>query len=542
MKTPTSPWSVKTFPKLSSVLKHLFPGFLFFSFMPLSIAQCGYGLQFKSSDMSYALGENINDVSNNFTIEFWVKPNKTIKAGMVATNAGYAGINNQSYAVWPNWYTDISKEAGAGISVGTNGIAVIEHAHNYMPATLVYYTPIPNNTWSHVAVVYIEKQPFLYLNGQLVATGLTSTKNKIHPSSNIGDILTYLNYGALDGSIDELRVWSTSLNASTISEWNKKAITSTHPNFSSLYTYYKMDSGSGVTCLDETGRGHIGTLINHITWVDGWQESLETQIPDNNIVVDNSTIYLGYGPQTATLLASGGDFYSWNGSNLSNNTGETTLFTPINEGSYTFSANTSNLAGCTKIATTNITVIDVRVSGSSTKEPKIYICHSSSEKNEKSETLILNTNSVYTHLRNHPGDHLGRCSNSALTKKADKEKSELKEFEEDNNEKSEKSKEKRNSISRITDRDNSKSNLEVSMIIYPNPSNGTINVNIATANKEEEVTLRVYDFAGKQIIERSNIAQNGITTLDLSNFAAGFYHAEVTQGAFRKLIKLTLKK
>ena len=74
----------------------------------------------------------------------------------------------QRYAIAPQHGGDVDY-AGAGVSVGTNGISVYEHATDYMPSTLVYDTPISG--WTHVAVVYNNGQPNLYINGTWVRTG-----------------------------------------------------------------------------------------------------------------------------------------------------------------------------------------------------------------------------------------------------------------------------------------------------------------------------------------------------------------------------------
>jgi len=66
-------------------------------------------------------------------------------------------------------------DSGAGVSVGTNGISVIEHAYGYLPSLLVYDTPITD--WTHIVVVYENGQPKLYIKGNLVRTGLQSTRS-----------------------------------------------------------------------------------------------------------------------------------------------------------------------------------------------------------------------------------------------------------------------------------------------------------------------------------------------------------------------------
>jgi hypothetical protein len=58
--------------------------------------------------------------------------------------------------------------------VGTNGVCVFEHGGFYFPAVLVHAAPITD--WTHVAVVYRDGTPSLYLNGKFARTGLKGQK------------------------------------------------------------------------------------------------------------------------------------------------------------------------------------------------------------------------------------------------------------------------------------------------------------------------------------------------------------------------------
>src|SRR4029078_1810271 len=88
--------------------------------------------------------------------------------------------------------------AGAGVSVGTNGISVFEHTHGYLPSPLVYNKELSG--WFHVVVVYINKQPSLYVNGTLVHTGVKSTTT-VHPGVCLG---SQQGYGTLTGTVEAL--------------------------------------------------------------------------------------------------------------------------------------------------------------------------------------------------------------------------------------------------------------------------------------------------------------------------------------------------
>ena len=110
-------------------------------------------------------------VSNSYTMEFWAWPNAA-RASTPETTSGTAGIGDQRYAIFPH-FGGTTSLAGAGVSVGTNGVSVFEHTDTYLPSLLVYDAPISG--WTHIVIVYVNKQPSLYLNGQFVHVGVTST-------------------------------------------------------------------------------------------------------------------------------------------------------------------------------------------------------------------------------------------------------------------------------------------------------------------------------------------------------------------------------
>ncbi len=150
--------------------------------------------------------------ADNFTIEFWANPSAGTVAITSEANSGISGTSGQRYAVFPSQGDAAygAGHAGAGVSVGTNAIIVFEHAANYMPSPLVY--PVSLSGWNHIAVVYTNKQPTLYLNGIQVRTGLASSKT-VHPSLNAGGG----SYGYFNGSVDEFRVWNRALSPQEIS-------------------------------------------------------------------------------------------------------------------------------------------------------------------------------------------------------------------------------------------------------------------------------------------------------------------------------------
>ena len=107
--------------------------------------------------------------------------------------------------------TEVGAHAGSGVSVGTNGISVFEQAASYLPSLLVYNAAISG--WTHVAVVYSNRQPTLYVNGVAVQTGLTSTHSS-SPSTVLGE--SGYGFGYYAGLLDEVSIYDRALSGAEI--------------------------------------------------------------------------------------------------------------------------------------------------------------------------------------------------------------------------------------------------------------------------------------------------------------------------------------
>ena len=116
---------------------------------------------------------------SNFTMAAWVVPEMEITLPDEA-NQGTSALsvvrNDVVYAA-PGHEVWTDQDAGAGFGVGTNGVGVYEHAASYFPALLVH--PVAITGWTHVAVVYQDNTPSLWINGKMVHKGLASQK-RVH--------------------------------------------------------------------------------------------------------------------------------------------------------------------------------------------------------------------------------------------------------------------------------------------------------------------------------------------------------------------------
>ncbi|MGP8323543.1 MAG: LamG domain-containing protein, partial [Methanosarcinaceae archaeon] len=164
----------------------------------------GGALSFDGVD-DYVIVGITNGPTNTFTFEAWIKSEATHQIDGQSTS-GTRGTIGQRYAFWPSQLG--SSNAGAGLSIGTNGISVYEHGSSYMPALAVYSDNIGTG-WNHIAVVYSNKKPSIYLNGILVLTGYTSPRVNVNIPVRFGSG----SYGSHKGCIDEICIYNRALTA-----------------------------------------------------------------------------------------------------------------------------------------------------------------------------------------------------------------------------------------------------------------------------------------------------------------------------------------
>jgi hypothetical protein len=169
--------------------------------------QIGYALGFDGADDYVALGTT-GRPTDTFSFGGWFKTSVEHEIDSQETS-GYGGVDNQRYAFDPRHGGDL--DAGAGLSIGTNGVSVYEHGSDYMPATAVYETELGDD-WNHVMIVYDNKRPTIYLNGRAVVTGFSSPRAIVYAPIQLGGMA----YGYFEGLMDEVRIYNRALSAAEI--------------------------------------------------------------------------------------------------------------------------------------------------------------------------------------------------------------------------------------------------------------------------------------------------------------------------------------
>lgn len=112
--------------------------------------------------------------SDTFTMAIWVKPDTDLRALPKEGIAGRIDEVGKFYAIPadPGDARFGTGAATAGLAVGRNGLFVVERAWETCPAVLVAERPVSG--WTHVAVVYRDGTPSLYVNGEHIRDGLVS--------------------------------------------------------------------------------------------------------------------------------------------------------------------------------------------------------------------------------------------------------------------------------------------------------------------------------------------------------------------------------
>ena len=126
------------------------------------------------------------DVHDTFTLAVWAKPAADTTLHKEANEGANALSEPRNDAIFPPHGNAFGAgtHAGSGLAIGRNGLCVLEHGAAYFAPVLVHAVPLED--WTHIAVVYRDAQPSLYLNGVLVHTGLKSMYT-VHPGTATGD-------------------------------------------------------------------------------------------------------------------------------------------------------------------------------------------------------------------------------------------------------------------------------------------------------------------------------------------------------------------
>ena len=192
-----------------------------------------------------------------FSYEFWFNtPDSIALLPEHVDGVGiYDGQSGQNYAVYPQSIFSSTQRRSSGISVGVNGLSVMEQSHQFSASRLTYIANLSG--WHHCAVVYSSNNFELYIDGVSVGTRMNGSN---YANNGYGVPLTvalrpnlgnfYPALGGVDadpndgflGQLDEFRIWKMALTAADVSAiYNRKLIS---PNMENVIVHMPFDIGT----------------------------------------------------------------------------------------------------------------------------------------------------------------------------------------------------------------------------------------------------------------------------------------------------------
>ena len=152
------------------------------------------------------------DIKDNFTISVWIRPesNSSIPGGR---RGAMWGSSANSYPYVPGNGEDLygKNHAVAGILATRAGVSLMERGAGQAQPVLVSQDKLAS--WNHIAVVYSDGAPSLYVNGELKATGNASGKT-IHPTYK--DLAISNNNLAFEGDFADYQVTDRAMTADEV--------------------------------------------------------------------------------------------------------------------------------------------------------------------------------------------------------------------------------------------------------------------------------------------------------------------------------------
>jgi hypothetical protein len=188
-------------------------------------------------------------VQDTFSYDLWIKPTRTINMLEESDSCFSSGTStlynsNQNWVLIPNFI--VLDTWGPGLSVGTNGLMVVERSTSGLFPRLCFSVSIKD--WVHVAIVFRPDSLLLYLNGNLIRSNLSSCS--ADGRSATGIITGILYSPDFLGDLDEFRIWDIALTSSEVKTIMDKKLTE---QVNGLRYYISFDNGTFDRTLGDQG-------------------------------------------------------------------------------------------------------------------------------------------------------------------------------------------------------------------------------------------------------------------------------------------------
>jgi hypothetical protein len=83
--------------------------------------------------------------------------------------------------------------------------------------------------------------------------------------------------------------------------------------------------------------------------------------------------------------------------------------------------------------------------------------------------------------------------------------------------------------------------VDASLMAWPNPTSGSINIRLDGFSESQTVRLSMFDMNGRLVLQQDVASSSSsVATLDLTSIKAGLYAIVVEQGALRKSVRVVV--
>ena len=190
----------------------------------------------RTADYPVRNGGNYSGVHDNFTIAAWLRPENNSSVQSITGRGPAVSWNgfSSSYPTYPGEGEVLygKGHSTVGLNVSRSGVAVMERSTGAPVCVASYDSNI--GSWNHIAVVYKDGVPYLYVNGELRCTGKPSG-NTVHPSWK--DIPVYDDTHFFDGSVGLYDIYPEVLTAQQIKSLCEEGAPFAAPSQTPAVTY-----------------------------------------------------------------------------------------------------------------------------------------------------------------------------------------------------------------------------------------------------------------------------------------------------------------
>ncbi len=201
------------------------------------------------------------NVYQQFTIEFWMKPQSLAPAQQMIITNRHNDAGAEGYAM----SCRINSGVLSCFDAGGGGVS---------------YTLPYADIWYHIAFTYDGTDFMLFADGTLTDNQAGTTTSCTNPWG-IGRRLA--GTAPFTGSLDEIRIWNIPRTQAQIQDNMNNPLIG---NESGLVAYYRFDQGGGTTLTDYTSNNNHATLISMDPSTD-WVSSTALVLGTKNLLVDN---------------------------------------------------------------------------------------------------------------------------------------------------------------------------------------------------------------------------------------------------------------